>query len=135
MGRFMSPDWSAKAEPVPYSKLDEAQTLNLYAYVRNNPLTQVDADGHCPECAAWEAEAEPIIEDYGNQALNVAGATLSAGLAWGSGLAQKTWDAASSVNWSNFNYSSSDPIPTNQPTVMQSSSSSSSGQALRFRII
>jgi len=47
MGRFMSPDWSAKAEPVPYAKLDDPQSLNLYAYVGNNPLTQVDADGHC----------------------------------------------------------------------------------------
>jgi len=46
LGRFMSPDWSAKAEPVPYSKLDDPQTLNLYAYVRNNPLTSVDPDGH-----------------------------------------------------------------------------------------
>ena len=30
MGRFMSPDWSAKEEPVPYAKLDDPQTLNLY---------------------------------------------------------------------------------------------------------
>jgi hypothetical protein len=48
MGRFLSPDWSAKAEPVPYAKLDNPQTLNLYAYLRNNPLAGVDADGHCP---------------------------------------------------------------------------------------
>jgi RHS repeat-associated protein len=48
MGRFMSPDWSAKVEPVPYSKLDDPQSLNLYAYVRNNPLGGVDADGHAP---------------------------------------------------------------------------------------
>jgi RHS repeat-associated protein len=33
MGRFMSPDWSAKVYPVPYAKLDNPQTLNLYAYV------------------------------------------------------------------------------------------------------
>jgi RHS repeat-associated protein len=46
MGRFMSPDWSAKEEPVPYAKLDDPQSLNLYAYVRNNPLIRVDADGH-----------------------------------------------------------------------------------------
>ncbi len=46
MGRFMSPDWSAKEEPVPYAKLDDPQTLNLYQYVRNNPLSRVDADGH-----------------------------------------------------------------------------------------
>jgi RHS repeat-associated protein len=46
MGRFLSPDWSAKAEPVPYAKLDDPQSLNLYSYVRNNPLSRVDADGH-----------------------------------------------------------------------------------------
>jgi RHS repeat-associated protein len=48
MGRFMSPDWSAKEEPVPYAKLDDPQSLNLYSYVRNNPLSQIDADGHWP---------------------------------------------------------------------------------------
>jgi len=48
MGRFMSPDWSAKVEPVPYSKLDDPQSLNLYAYVLNHPLSLVDADGHAP---------------------------------------------------------------------------------------
>jgi hypothetical protein len=42
----MSPDWSAKVEPVPYAKLDDPQTLNLYAYVGNNPMTRFDADGH-----------------------------------------------------------------------------------------
>jgi hypothetical protein len=31
---------------VPYSKLDNPQTLNLYGYMRNNPLAGVDADGH-----------------------------------------------------------------------------------------
>lgn len=46
MGRFLSPDWSAKVEPVPYSKLDDPQSLNLYAYVQNNPLTRFDVDGH-----------------------------------------------------------------------------------------
>ena len=46
MGRFMSPDWSAKVVPVPYAKLDNPQSLNLYAYVGNNPLAHFDADGH-----------------------------------------------------------------------------------------
>ena len=46
MGRFMSPDWSAKQEPVPYSKLTDPQTLNLYSYVGNNPLSRFDDDGH-----------------------------------------------------------------------------------------
>ena len=46
MGRFMSPDWSAKEEPVPYAKLDNPQSLNLYAYVMNNPMDRTDPDGH-----------------------------------------------------------------------------------------
>jgi len=46
MGRFMSPDWSAKEEPVPYAKLDNPQSLNLYSYVWNNPLSRSDPDGH-----------------------------------------------------------------------------------------
>jgi RHS repeat-associated protein len=51
MGRFLSPDWSAKEDPVPYAKLDDPQTLNLYSYVGNNPLARADADGHCfPFC-------------------------------------------------------------------------------------
>jgi RHS repeat-associated protein len=50
MGRWMSPDWAAKAEPVPYAKLDNPQSLNLYGYVLNNPLSKTDPDGHC----CWE---------------------------------------------------------------------------------
>jgi RHS repeat-associated protein len=50
MGRFMSPDWSAQQDPVPYAKLDNPQTLNLYGYMQNNPLGGVDQDGHCDWC-------------------------------------------------------------------------------------
>ncbi|HEY2497327.1 MAG TPA: RHS repeat-associated core domain-containing protein, partial [Candidatus Angelobacter sp.] len=46
MGRWVSADWSAKPEAVPYSKLDDPQSLNLYQYVGNNPLSQRDDDGH-----------------------------------------------------------------------------------------
>jgi RHS repeat-associated protein len=46
MGRWLSPDWSAKEEPVPYANLGDPQSLNLYAYVMNNPLDEVDVDGH-----------------------------------------------------------------------------------------
>jgi RHS repeat-associated protein len=46
MGRFLSPDWSATEEPVPYAVLGDPQSLNLYAYVRNNPLSRTDPNGH-----------------------------------------------------------------------------------------
>ena len=46
MGRFLTPDWSATVEPVPYAKMADPQSLNLYSYVQNNPLASVDTDGH-----------------------------------------------------------------------------------------
>jgi RHS repeat-associated protein len=49
MGRFLSPDWSAKEDPVPYARLDNPQSLNLYVYVLDNPTTSLDIDGH----AGW----------------------------------------------------------------------------------
>ena len=49
LGRWASPDWSAKPEPIPYAKLDNPQTLNLYSYVLNNPLRTVDPDGHADD--------------------------------------------------------------------------------------
>ncbi len=59
MGRFMSPDWSAKEEPVPYAKLDDPQSLNLYGYVGNNPLSRTDADGH--QWPDWVQRAWKVI--------------------------------------------------------------------------
>lgn len=55
-GRFISPDWSAKEEPVPYAVLDDPQSLNLYTYVRNNPLARTDPDGHCCDGIAFPSE-------------------------------------------------------------------------------
>jgi RHS repeat-associated protein len=45
-GRFLTPDWSASPEPIPYEKPGLPQTLNLYSYVGNNPITGIDPDGH-----------------------------------------------------------------------------------------
>jgi len=33
--------------PLPYADIRDPQTINKYAYVRNNPLRYVDPDGHC----------------------------------------------------------------------------------------
>lgn len=46
LGRFMTPDWAAKATAVPYAVFGNPQSLNLYSYVLNNPLRHIDADGH-----------------------------------------------------------------------------------------
>jgi hypothetical protein len=43
-------------EPVPFADFDNPQSLNLYAYVGNNPLSRADKDGHCyPVCTAIAA--------------------------------------------------------------------------------
>jgi RHS repeat-associated protein len=46
LGRFMTPDWSAAPVAVPYANLENPQSLNLYAYVQNDPVTGTDPDGH-----------------------------------------------------------------------------------------
>jgi len=59
-GRFTSPDeftggivdpftgtHAGKPGPLPYADITDPQTLNKYAYVRNNPLRYTDPDGHC----------------------------------------------------------------------------------------
>jgi hypothetical protein len=49
MGRFMSPDYNETGDdidPVPYADLTNPQSLNLYGYVGNNPLSHRDEDGH-----------------------------------------------------------------------------------------
>ena len=84
MGRFMSPDWSAKEEPVPYAKLDDPQSLNLYSYVYNNPLAKADPDGHCPQCLVWGEELveEAVESPAGQYVLGGIAAGGSAAGAW-----------------------------------------------------
>ena len=48
-GRFMSPDWSDDADPIPYADADNPQTFNRYAYVSDNPINATDDNGHDPE--------------------------------------------------------------------------------------
>jgi RHS repeat-associated protein len=48
LGRFMTPDWAARPTAVPYAVFGDPQSLNLYGYVRNDPISRADADGHCP---------------------------------------------------------------------------------------
>jgi RHS repeat-associated protein len=70
IGRFMSADWSAQAQPVPYASLEEPQTLNLFAYVKNNPISLVDPNGHWvkPDGAFYFSLYYP--DDAGNMGTN-----------------------------------------------------------------
>jgi RHS repeat-associated protein len=92
-GRWMSPDWSSAPEPIPYGDLSDPQTLNLYGYVRNNPLGRADLDGHCTtveECAlhfigsAWSGlrvAAATTVTETASVAAGVAGAVAAVFLA------------------------------------------------------
>ena len=64
MGRFLSPDWSAKIMPVPYAKLGNPQSLNLYSYVWNNPLSRNDPDGHytCADSAKCDSANDKAFQ-------------------------------------------------------------------------
>jgi RHS repeat-associated protein len=62
LGRFTTPDWSAKVVPIPYAQLANPQTFNLYAYVMNNPIVHIDLDGHACNpndwgCNPWSANS------------------------------------------------------------------------------
>ena len=96
MGRFMSPDWSGSASPVPYALFGDPQTLNLYSYMRNNPLGGTDPDGHCGICwdiVMWAAQA--IARDGGvkpfaqNVGAGIAKGAGRQGMVLAAGLAEK----------------------------------------------
>ena len=101
LGRFITPDWAAKAAAVPYADFADPQSLNLYTYVRNIPTSKVDPDGHeCPQCPVIERFLEEVSETPAGQAIiqkgaQVAGAIgtgLVAGWSYTSGFAKKVWD-------------------------------------------
>jgi RHS repeat-associated protein len=47
IGRWLTPDWETTPTDVPYASFGDPQTLNLYGYVRNNPIPRADSNGHC----------------------------------------------------------------------------------------
>ncbi len=61
-GRFLTPDWSKNPQGVPYANYANPQTLNLYAYVGDNPLSLADADGHCTDTTNAPCELMQAIE-------------------------------------------------------------------------
>jgi hypothetical protein len=81
MGRFMSPDFGgpmATPDAVPWADFENPQSLNLYGYVNNNPLTNLDDDGHDVNVCDANGRCNTISNDQyqaaqraGNGGLNV----------------------------------------------------------------
>jgi RHS repeat-associated protein len=76
--RFMTADWAGSPTAVPYAEFGNPQSLNLYSYVKNNPLSFADPDGHC--CWDWitnkvsqyihPADSAQVAMGMGKQMLN-----------------------------------------------------------------
>jgi RHS repeat-associated protein len=60
--RWIIADWSAKPEGVPYSDAHDPQTLNLYGYLRNDPLSRRDPDGHQQQTGP---QPDTVCTEYG----------------------------------------------------------------------
>jgi RHS repeat-associated protein len=75
-GRFTTPDWSVIATPVPYAKLSNPQSLNLYTYVLNNPLGFADPDGHFAPLSDDEETRKRQLDGYKHAVGKQAGAYL-----------------------------------------------------------
>ncbi len=105
IGRFTSPDWAAKAEPVPYANLDNPQTLNLYSYVGNNPLLRTDPTGHYV-CSGSKEQCAQIQDglNLAKAAQNNLGADSKEGKAIGAVL--KFYGAAGEKNGVNVSFGS-----------------------------
>jgi len=63
LGRFITPDWSATPEPVPFADLGDPQSLNQYSYVRNVPTARLDPDGHLQKKEAPEPPQQEAKEE------------------------------------------------------------------------
>lgn len=76
MGRFMSPDYSSDddgPQTVPYADLENPQSLNLYGYLTNNPMSLTDPNGHSQDTyvADIEKHGGPHIDRYDKNGNNV----------------------------------------------------------------
>lgn len=76
-GRFLSPDWSAIPEPVPYANLTNPQTLNLYQYVEDDPESYADLDGHAGDQTNGQSTGQSAQTSLTTCTLEVPGSTGS----------------------------------------------------------
>jgi RHS repeat-associated protein len=73
MSRWMSPDWADKPTSVPYANFGDPQSLNLYGYVGNNPVSKQDSDGHWVSGAIYHQFADSGPQNFLSQMLAASG--------------------------------------------------------------
>lgn len=90
LGRFMTPDWAEKPIDVPYADFGNPQSLNLYSYVKNNPTTTRDPDGHCAEvisCTIEFGAGGSVFGPVGTVVGGLAGAAIGGAIGYYGGKA------------------------------------------------
>jgi RHS repeat-associated protein len=98
LGRFMSPDWASSTVPVPYADLNNPQSLNLYAYVQNNPVTHEDLTGHGGNiCGGGDATTPSYSCDDGHGTSGSSSATATPAQAYDSYLISQMAQATASI--------------------------------------
>jgi len=111
MGRWMSPDWSAKPEAVPYSDIANPQSLNLYGYADNNPISKADDDGHDVILMVWATHdynyghAAVAVSNYKSVTVNENGHVVTRMVPDGTYTYKDFWPAASAGSVGVSNYS------------------------------
>lgn len=124
-GRFLTPDWAATPEPIPYAVMGHPQTLNLYSYVENNPVTGTDPDGHsdggslnggycsgdanCSDAKNDRHDSDKAKE-HAKELLDQAWGALTAGVQFGGGYVK---GVVASASWGSIE--SANPQPTDTP--------------------
>jgi RHS repeat-associated protein len=94
-GRFTSPDefpggivdpftgtQVGQPGPLPYADITDPQTLNKYAYVRNNPLRFTDPDGHA-DSGVLDSVIEEIESDWAELQGILGGGAAAGSSRWG----------------------------------------------------
>jgi RHS repeat-associated protein len=103
LGRFLTPDWAATPVPIPYANPANPQTLNLYSYVENNPITGTDPDGHATDTELQlvsDAAVTSMLRWVGVRMVGAAAAVPAAGAIIGLEV-KSLIDSTASINYSN----------------------------------
>jgi len=74
-GRFTSPDYGgplSTPDPVPWADFENPQTLNLYSYGHNSPMSNADDDGHDVNVCLNDASGNSHCTQMSNEQYEVA---------------------------------------------------------------